>query len=217
MRSILAIDVADVLRERIADGELRSGARLHAGDLADLLEVSRTPVREALFRLAAEGFVDSHPRRGFFVQKVGPDEAAELYGIRAILDPAALELAGLPRPDALRRLAAINTSIAESAEDVERTIDLDDRWHEELLAVCPNRVLLDLIRRFMRRTRPLERRYVRERGSVDTMVAGHARILDALWDEDLPAAVAALRGNMRAGLAAIVAWLESDWPPDDAT
>ncbi len=208
MRDNLATDLADTLRQSIVDGQLATGDRINEVELAASLEVSRTPLREALYRLVAERLVESRPRQGFYVREIGPRELADVYGIRAILDPAALEAAGLPDPDRLDRLTAINDRIREAAADPERIIDLDDEWHLELLHGCPNRALVDLIREFMRRTRPLERAYMRDRGNVQTTVRIHDRILDALRAGDLDRAVELVRENMRVGLPPIVEWLE---------
>jgi DNA-binding GntR family transcriptional regulator len=157
MRNNLATDIADQARRLIVEGRLAPGQRLNEGRLAAQLDVSRTPLREALAQLASEGFVNVKPRRGFFVQSPDADEIRELYQIRGILDPAALELAGLPTPAQLGRLAALNTRILDAVSDVDAIIRCDDAWHVELLSHCPNRVVLDLIRHFMLRTRPLER------------------------------------------------------------
>lgn len=208
MRDNLATDLADTLRQSIVDGQLATGDRINEVELAASLGVSRTPLREALYRLVAERLVESRPRLGFYVREIGPRELADVYGIRAILDPAALEAAGLPDPDRLDRLTAINDRIREAADDPERIIDLDDAWHLELLQGCPNRALVDLIREFMRRTRPLERAYVRDRGNVRTTVRIHDQILDALRAGDLDGAVGLVRENMRVGLSPILEWLE---------
>jgi DNA-binding GntR family transcriptional regulator len=209
MRTNLAAEVADTLRQRILDTTLTPGERINEVELADELEVSRTPVREALATLAAEGLVENRPRRGFFVRELQADENAEVYSIRDILDPAALQLAGPPDADRLARLERLNDDILEARDDPERVIDLDNAWHLELLAGCPNRILKELIRQFMHRTRPLERAWLAEVSAVDRMTDDHARILDALKAGDLAGGVAALRDNMLTGRETILGWLQS--------
>src|SRR5438552_13883463 len=83
------------LRERIVDGRLPAGERLNEVHLAASLGVSRTPLREALGRLTAEGALTSSPRLGFFVRPLTAEEFRQIYPIRAILDPEALRLAGI--------------------------------------------------------------------------------------------------------------------------
>ena len=209
MRANLATEVADTLRQKILDTTLRAGARINEVELAHELNVSRTPVREALATLTAEGLVENRPRRGFFVRELAPDEIAEVYSIRDILDPAALELGGLPDAARLDRLESLNARILEARHDPERVIDLDNAWHLELLDGCPNQILMDLIRQFMHRTRPLERAWLAGASSVDRMAADHARILDALKAGDLPGGVVALRDNMLTGRKAVLDWINS--------
>lgn len=196
----------------VADGILSPGERINEVNVAKDLEVSRTPLREALYRLSTDGFVENRPRRGFFVQKLDEDTVRQLYQIRAILDPAALESAGIPPGRALDRLDELNREIGGSAGDVERTIDLDDQWHLQLIDGCSNRVLIALIRTFMLRTRPLERAYVRQHPVVRSIVREHDEIIRRLREEDLSAAVAALRRNMESGIQPILRWLEHSRP-----
>ena len=124
------------------------------------------------------------------------DEIDSLYAIRAILDPAALAMAGLPGPEQLKRLDSLNHAI-DRADDPARIIELDDQWHLELLSHCPNTILLDLIQQFMHRTRRYEHAYMRRRGNVEVALDEHERILDALKRGDLDAACDALRANMQ--------------------
>jgi DNA-binding GntR family transcriptional regulator len=86
-------------------------------------------------------------------------------------------------------------------------IALDEAWHLELLAHCPNGVLLGLIRQFMARTHRYELVLMRERGSVQRVSGDHARILSALAAGNLAGAATELRKNMQSGSATIRAWL----------
>jgi DNA-binding GntR family transcriptional regulator len=88
-------------------------------------------------------------------------------------------------------------------------VAFDDAWHLELLAACPNRVLIELIEQFMRRTRRYELAYLRERRNVREVLDAHGAIEAALRARDLDAACAALRQNMLNGIEPIVAWLRS--------
>lgn len=212
MRLNLADELADALRQMVADGALPLGVRINEVELADRLGVSRTPLREGLYRLAADGFVESRPRLGFFVQALDASTASQLYGMRAVLDPAALELAGVPPRASLERLRAINTALGAAVSDVEAIIDLDDSWHLELIGGCPNRILLGLIQQFMKRTRPLERAYCRDHQNVDVMMSEHARISERLESGDLEGAVSALRQNMQSGIEPILRWLSERRP-----
>jgi GntR family transcriptional regulator of vanillate catabolism len=104
----LAIEAA--LRARILSGELPPGARLREPDLAASFGVSRFPVREALTALARDGLAEHEANRGFAVRAFGPDEVAEAYEMRALLEGQAARLAaerGLSREAEHAMLAAV--------------------------------------------------------------------------------------------------------------
>src|SRR3954463_12782659 len=98
----------DELREAILAGTLPPGARLRAEPLAERLQTSRTPVREALILLAREGLVDIEPRRGAVVRQFDAADLADLYDGRALIAPYAARRAA-PRigPAGLARLEAL--------------------------------------------------------------------------------------------------------------
>jgi len=202
----LSAEIADIIRGRIIDGHLVPGERINEVHMAEELSVSRTPVREGLATLVSEGFLTTRPRRGVFVKDLADQEIEQIYLIRAILDPSALELAGLPGPDRLLRLEDLNQQILSTRGQPARTIDVDDEWHLELLAGCSNDVLLDLIQQLMARTRPYEYAYMREHSNVDVVVREHAKIIARLASGDLTAACVALRENMQSAVAPLLEW-----------
>jgi DNA-binding GntR family transcriptional regulator len=206
-RPNLSEELASELRERIVDGRLPAGARLNEVHLAASLGVSRTPLREALGRLTAEGALTSSPRLGFFVRPLTAEEFRQIYPIRAILDPEALRLAGIPSRERIASLEKRNAALRR-AEDTDSVISRDDAWHLELLAGCPNRVLVGLIEQFMRRTRRYEIAYMREHRHVGAATDEHGKILSALRARNLERACDALRRNMQSGVEPILAWLD---------
>jgi DNA-binding GntR family transcriptional regulator len=190
----------------IVDGEIGPGERLNEVQLAEKLGVSRTPLREALNRLVAEGAVDARPRLGYFVKPLSSEEFDQIYDLRPILDPAALRIAGLPDERRLARLEALNAKLAAERKP-ERAIALDDAWHLELLAHCRNRALVAMIENVMARTRRYELALMREQKSVADAGDAHSRIIEALRGSDLEAACSTLRSNLEGGKAPIMAWL----------
>jgi DNA-binding GntR family transcriptional regulator len=195
------------LGSMILDGRLPAGERINEVHLAASIGVSRTPLREALGRLVAEGEITAVPRIGFFVCPLTIEEFEQIYPIRAILDPEALQLAGIPSREILRRLKELNQRIGRAREPA-KVIELDDSWHRELLAKCPNRVLLDLIEQFIRRTRRYDFALMRECRHVVASTENHKEIMVALERGDLPGACVALRRNLQAGFEPIVEWLK---------
>ena len=205
--------VAAAVRRMIVDGELEPGERINEVHLSQRLGVSRTPLREALTRLTHEGALDAIPHIGHFVRPLSADELEQIYQIRPLLDPEALRMAGLPDRKKLERLRALNDSIA-AAKNSDDVIDADNEWHLQLVSDCPNHILLDLIKQFMRRTHRYEMALMRERGNVVNATSNHRSILAALKRHDLESACSALRANLESGHAPIVSWLKSIEPAE---
>jgi DNA-binding GntR family transcriptional regulator len=194
------------IRRMIVDGVLPPGGRINEVALSRTLGVSRTPLREALGRLTAEAAVSSVPRLGFFVRPLTIDEIEQIYPVRGLLDPAALRLGGIPARSRLDRLEELNRQML-AGENPEEVLTIDDSWHLELLAGCPNLVFIDLIKQFIWRTRRYELALMRERRNVVASTNDHERIIDALRANDLELACSALRQNMQSGLQPIIEWL----------
>jgi DNA-binding GntR family transcriptional regulator len=207
-RPNLADTVADAIRTMIVDGRLADGDRINEVQISALLGVSRTPLREALNRLSADGSLNPKPRHGYFVAPLTEDEFVQLYELRPILDPAALKLAGIPSRAQLDRLEALNKKLA-ALKKPERAVECDDDWHRELLAHCPNRVLLETIESVIRRTRRYELALMREQKHIADAAKTHALILTALRKGDLGRACAALEQNMHEGREPVLAWLRA--------
>ncbi len=205
-RENLTDGVEGALRAMIVDGQVAPGERLNEVHVAEMLGVSRTPLREALNRLVAEGAVEARPRLGYFVKPLSCEELDQLYDLRPILDPAALRAAGSPPERQMARLEALNAKLVAERKP-ERAIALDDAWHLELLAHCRNRVLVTMIEGVMTRTRRYELALMREQKSVAEASDAHAGIIAALRARNLEAACAALKANLEAGKAPIMAWL----------
>ncbi len=206
-RENLSDHIAAEIRDLIVEGRLQDGSRLNEVHLARQFQVSRSPLREALIRLGGMGFVVSLPRRGFFVRGLDRSEFEQLYSMRAILDPAALKLAGVPDANQLDRLVDINARLASIDGDPFRAIDVDDEWHRTLLAHCPNDILLEEIERFMQRTRRYEFAYLKESRNLSVAIDEHVRIIDALRANDLTAACAGLLQNMTSARQPLLDWL----------
>jgi DNA-binding GntR family transcriptional regulator len=206
-RDNISDSVAVAVRNMIVDGRLPPGERINEVHLSTQLGVSRTPLREALAKLVLEGALRSIPRIGYFVRELSLEEFEQIYGIRPLLDPEALRISGLPSRERLERLRELNDKI-ERTRDANCIIDLDDEWHLELIADCPNIVLLDLIKQFIQRTRRYEIALMREQKNVAVATANHKAIMAALRKRDLEAACAALRHNLQTGREPIVKWLK---------
>lgn len=204
----MAERVAEAVRELIVDGGLADGERINEVRLSAELGVSRTPLREALGRLVAEGALEARSRQGFFVRPLSAAEFSQLYDLRPVLDPEALRIAGLPDAERLARLEQLDRKLT-GARSAKAAVTIDDQWHLELLGHCPNRVLVELIQSLMARTRRYELALFREHDNVVRAQGDHSEIMDALRGKNLKRACAALKQNMQSGKAPILEWLHA--------
>src|ERR1700722_16508640 len=137
------VAVLEAIKHAILVGELTPGRPLVETDLAAVLGVSKTPVREALKTLAGAGLVTMHPYRGAVVRTVDDEQARHIYDLRLLLEPEALGRAVAadhgwrPALDALDRADA-------SADQAERSLANRD-FHHELYAGCGNPLLVRML------------------------------------------------------------------------
>ena len=136
------------IRNRIVQGGLERGARIHQEDLAEELGVSRTPVREALRRLAAEGLVEMRTNRGARVADIGVAEMAAAYEARLVIEPGAARLAGALRPPApLARMRAALAAQRRATPNVRRSFDANREFHLALVQASGNGFLVQFVQR----------------------------------------------------------------------
>ncbi len=195
--------------DRLLRGELPPGSRVIKSELATQLGVSRTPLREALFRLEQEGFLQADLARGFTVIPLTAREVREIYPIIWTLECLALATIGHAERVPLAALEQINDALAQVQDDPVGKLTLDSRWHEILLQNCPNRRLLHLIASSKQVAYRYEGAYMREATLVATSVEQHRTISEALNRNDLAQAATLLEENWRFGMNALLQHL--DW------
>lgn len=148
--------VYEALAELVVAGRLRPGQHLVETELARLLGVSRQPVREALHRLEAEGWVDLRPNQGAFVHVPTDQEVDQLLDVRELLEVEAARLAArVATADQLSRLRVIchDGEAAVEAGDTARFVGVNNQFHSELARVAGNAVLAELAEIVGRRVR----------------------------------------------------------------
>jgi DNA-binding GntR family transcriptional regulator len=141
------------LRDLILSNVLRSGQKLVDRDLAEQLGVSRTPVREALGRLAMMGLVEARSRRGYYVKQYTSEEMTDLYEFRRILEVNAARLAAEnAEPEHLRefeRILAESEKLAANPANHARTVELDLEIHDLIARASGNESLHKAIKNLM--------------------------------------------------------------------
>ena len=134
------------LRRAMVQGELRPNQRLIEAELAEILGVSRTPIREVLQRLALDRLVSKH-RRGWIVREHTAEEIKNIYACRAALEGYASRLAATAATEEqLAELDALLNSIHEIGNRDEM-VDINERFHEAIIDAAGNELLAELARR----------------------------------------------------------------------
>ncbi|WP_116084880.1 GntR family transcriptional regulator [Tropicimonas sp. IMCC34011] len=136
-------DAYERLLEEIRRGDLKPGARLTETEIASRLNISRTPVREAIRRLEADGLVAHEPRSGATVRTLDYAEVMELYEMRTVLEGTAARLAARAATDVeMAELEAINEEMREANGDAQRLFALNQDFHRALILAARNRFLV---------------------------------------------------------------------------
>jgi DNA-binding GntR family transcriptional regulator len=171
------------IRSRITTGRLPLGARISDKQLAAELNVSRTPVREALVQLQSEGLVVMRPQSGTFVFDLTIEEVRDICATRAILEAGAIRLAaeaGSADPMARLGLLVGRAAIAVDDSDLVLCDELDCQFHEGIVAASGNAYLIRAYTGISDRLRALRHRLPRERDRMARAIAQHRHIID-LW------------------------------------
>jgi DNA-binding GntR family transcriptional regulator len=189
-RPSLYEEIADIVRDRIVEGSLPAGSFIDEATLTVELEVSRTPVREALKVLAFEGLVEIFPNQGSYVSKITAEDAQELIELLAQLEGFAGELACQRYNDEmLKALIRTHEDMIQAYRhgDKPTYFKLNQRIHDDIVAASGNKHLIEAHRRCTRRLRRI--RYISnlQHTAWEKSVFDHEAILEAFKGRDATA------------------------------
>jgi DNA-binding GntR family transcriptional regulator len=214
--------IYEVLKERILLGKIAAGERIIESNLAENLKTSRTPVREAFQRLVQDGLVERVPQGGVRVTVITPRMIKEVFGIRAVLEVYALELAcDTIEIEAILKLKdlamqARKLLVSPGANDPERLITLwevNTLFHETIYRAAGSEHLLKLIsqlKSLVRRFRFLSMRKTRTRAWDQ-----HELIIKYLEDRDKPKLGELMKLHIDSAASDTLKALENDqWEKD---
>jgi len=218
--------IAQSLKEMIYEAELKPGQPLVQERIAEMFQVSRVPVRDALQMLISTGIAVNVPRRGVIVRPVSRQSLEDLFEVRKILEGAASVMVVKNSTPAHRR--RLETLVAQQAEclrdgDVKRHAGLDDEFHRTLYEVVTNARLLELIFanwEMIKQARSASTvTPAHGRAWIATSLRRHKRLLAALKKEDAQAVREVVFENIESSKREIVscllelAWIEAPTPP----
>jgi DNA-binding GntR family transcriptional regulator len=186
-RRTLAAQVAERIRQAILDRTLAPGSRINQYELAEGLNVSLVPVREALKALEAEGLVTITPRRGAFVTEISLDDLDELYFARQLIEGEAIVIACPRFQDGdygiLQRMIT-EMRTATDAGDIPTFMQRNREFHMHIYGVTNNRYLLQMIENLWERSELYRYRYMFILRNAELIHQEHDNILAACRDRN---------------------------------
>jgi DNA-binding GntR family transcriptional regulator len=196
-----------IARKGILHGQYAAGSRLTEHHLTQATGVSRTPVREALRRLHAEGFVQFEPNHGAVVAAQGPEDAEEIFELRALLEPISAGRAAMHAAPAtveqLRSLARqqLLVSTQRGPQQLTRIGDLNDRFHRLIQCAAESRRLAKTLAGLIEA--PLILRTFGQYSSDELRRSAnqHMELVEAIEAHDAPWAESVMRAHILAGRA----------------
>ena len=205
----LKSQIIKALWQLIIDGKIRPNEPMREIQLTEILNISRTPLRDALQQLEWEGIVVSEARKGYRLAPFSEADIDEIYPLRARLESFALELSGIPNKIVLDELYEINLKIQNSKSPRE-IVELDESWHLLLISNCPNQRLLKLIKTLHRQSQRYEYAYMAMNKTVEKSSNQHENILIQLQNGQLKKAAELLAENNLVGMDTMINWLKSN-------
>lgn len=187
------------IRELIGGGVFAPGERIKIDEVAQLLEVSRTPVRDALLALRNEGLVEIQPRVGAYVRQISRPEVEDVYALKAALEPMSAAWAAERGTDEDRQslAAAVERLRAAAAEDDVRACAAQvEEIHTRIFEMAASEPVLQVYR--VLRGRVLLLRYLNmaQPGRLEASVEQHTRIVEAVVAGDAESASTLMQHHM---------------------
>jgi DNA-binding GntR family transcriptional regulator len=220
-RRTLAAQVAERIREAILNRTLTPGSRINQYQMAESLNVSLVPVREALKTLEAEGLVTITPRRGAFVTEISLDDLDELYFARKLLEGEAITLACQHLTDAdfnaLRQMMDAMKSATQNG-DIHLFMQHNRAFHMRIYGATHNRYLLQMIENLWERSELYRYRFMFVLRNADTIHREHEDIFAACRSRDHERARALAQAHIWHTRSGLLQQLQDEFaaPPDTA-
>lgn len=183
-------------------GEFSPGDRLREETVASDLNLSRTPIREALRKLESDGIVEHRPRIGAIIRSLDHTEIVELYEMRTVLERTAAQLAAKHGTKAqFDTLDALNRDIARERRNSALAAAINQNFHKSLYFAARNRFLLESARSLNNALLLLGPTTFTDENRVDAVVEQHQAIIDALRECDEVAAGLAAERHLHSSLS----------------
>jgi DNA-binding GntR family transcriptional regulator len=183
--------VYEELKRQILIGEIPPGTRMMEVELADEMGVSRTPVREAIRKLEKEGLVTIEPRKGAYASNISIKDMVDVLEVRQGLEAMAAALAaGRIDEEKKAELLEVVSQYREAveAEDVEKIIHYDERFHSQIVAISGNKTLVQIFQTVQELALRFRYIYYDDFNRYESMPKEHQAIEEAIVSGDAEAA-----------------------------
>ena len=202
-RHALYEEVAELLRQRIFRRELEPGSWIDELGIAEEIGISRTPLREALKVLAAEGLVTMKVRRGAYVTEMSEKDLRDVYHLLALLESdAAGMVAGMVSNEQLQELEDLHAELAGAAHERERFFIVNERFHMRLLELADNRWRSQMVADLRKVMKLNRHNSLLKQGRIEDSLNEHRAILAAMVARDASATARAMQAHFAQGLEA---------------
>lgn len=199
----LYVEVAELIRQRIYSRELEPGSWIDEMKMAEAFGISRTPLREALKVLAAEGLVTMKVRRGAYVTEVSEKDLRDVYHLLSLLESdAAATVAEQATAAQLEQLQLLHQELEAAVADADQFFRVNEAFHMQLLALCDNRFLSQVVADLRKVMKLNRHQSLFKRGRIEDSLQEHAAIVQALAQRNPGAARQAMHTHFANGLAA---------------
>ena len=199
----LYVEVAELIRQRIYSRELEPGSWIDEMKMAEAFGISRTPLREALKVLAAEGLVTMKVRRGAYVTEVSEKDLRDVYHLLSLLESdAAATVAEQATAAQLEQLQLLHQELEAAVADADQFFRVNEAFHMQLLALCNNRFLSQVVADLRKVMKLNRHQSLFKRGRIEDSLQEHAAIVQALAQRNPAAARQAMHTHFANGLAA---------------
>ena len=189
------------LVEKIVSGAYPGGTKLTEERLCREFGISRTPIREALLKLEAEGMIEPLPKRGVRIKALDADEVRELFDCRRELEALALRGAAgaIPADELDELVAGLKKLAAGDSAAMNAVVEIDGRMHQLFADYCGNRYLQTILRQLLRQSAPY--RIYRNRGGCAEAAKERIELLESIRNGDTERAVKLLKRHIDRGAA----------------
>jgi len=196
-------EVAELLRQRIFARELEPGSWIDELKLAEEYGISRTPLREALKVLAAEGLVTMKVRRGAYVTEVSEKDLADVYHLLALLESdAAGVVAERATDDELAELQTLHEALEAAVGERDRFFALNEQFHMRVLELARNRWREQMVADLRKVMKLNRHNSLLKTGRIVESLTEHRAIVAALAERNAALAVQRMREHFQSGLEA---------------